>query len=105
MNIIDRLRRRAAQFASNPAVIQGGRRWTHDELYGRVDRLSQALLGLGISKAKVVMAWLPNAHEAIESELACLQIGAIWVSLNTRLTWAEVRGVIAATEPKVQIVG
>ena len=104
MNIIAITRERAPEFAANPAIIEGGETWTHAELWDRVDRLSQALLGPGeVGKGDVVMAWLPNSHEAIEAELACLQIGAVWVSLNTRMTWPEVAGVMASTAPSLLI--
>ncbi len=101
--VIDRIRERAPEFGSNPAVIEGEQSWTHAQLCDRVDRLSQALLKLGLDKGEVVMAWLPNAHEAIEAELASLQIGAIWVSINTRLTEREAAEIIADCGPKFLI--
>lgn len=103
MNVIERIRERLPEFATGPAVIEGERTWTHAQLYDRVDRLSQAFLELGIQKGDVLMAWLPNGHEAIETELACFQIGAIWVTLNTNLTWTEVHNVIASTEPELLV--
>ena len=103
MQIVEQIRRRSREFAELPAVIEGGRSWSHAELWDRVDRLSQGLKGLGIAKGDAVMAWLPNCHEAIETELAVLQLGAVWVTLNTRLTWFEVAGVIRSTSPRVLI--
>ena len=47
--------------------------------------------------------FLPNAHEAIECELAALEAGFPWVTLTARLTWAEVRGVIVASAPRVLV--
>jgi len=99
-SIVALIRRREADFAALPAVIEGTRRLTHGELYDRVDRLSEAFMGLGVRPGEVVAAWLGNVHEAIECELAVLQIGAVWVSLNARLTWAEAASVLAAAPPR-----
>lgn len=103
MNIIEIARKSSTDYASLPALIDGANRLTHAQLWSRVDRFSQALLDRGLRKGDVVTAWLPNCAEAIEIELAVLQCGFIWVTLNARMTWAEVRGVIAACEPKILI--
>lgn len=103
MTIVDCIREGLPEFASKTAIIDGDATWTHAEMYERVDRLSQALLSSGAGKGEAVMAWLPNCHEAIEAELACFQIGAIWVTLNAQLTWPEVRIVMNATSPAVLI--
>lgn len=105
MTVIDSIREHASDFADLPAVIDGDWRCTHAELWERVDRLSQGLMKLGLRKGDVLMGWLPNAHEAIEVELASLQAGAIWVTLNAQMTWPEVRNVITDTEPEIVIVG
>ncbi|MCH7960191.1 MAG: AMP-binding protein [Candidatus Hydrogenedentes bacterium] len=105
MDVVSKVREGSTRYPDFLAVIDGEWRCTHAELWDRVDRLSQGLLGLGVSKGDVVLAWLPNAHEAIESELACLQIGIIWVTLNTQMIWNEVRNVITDTDPKIMIVG
>lgn len=99
MNIIERIRERSSEFASNVAVIEGEERWTHAEMWDRVDRLSNGLAELGVEKGRLAMAWLPNAHEALEAELACLQIGAIWVTINSRFTWGEAVEVIEDCGP------
>lgn len=102
--VIDVVRADAEKFASAPAIIDGARRWTHAELWGRVDRLSQGLASLGAGKGDVVMAWLPNGGQAIECELATLQAGFIWVSLNQRVTWGEAVGMLNSAPPKILIV-
>lgn len=103
--VVDYCREAAERYPDSPAVIEGTQSWSHAELFERVDRLSSGLTTLGLQKADVVLAWLPNAHHAIESELACLQSGGIWVTLHGDMTWPEVMGVIASTDPKILIVG
>ncbi|MBI3736850.1 AMP-binding protein, partial [Candidatus Sumerlaeota bacterium] len=90
-----------SEFAALPAVIEGEFSLTHAQLWERVDRLSNALHGLGVRKGNVLMAWLPNCHEAIEAELACLQSGVIWVTVNTRFTWNEVAEILTDCQPKI----
>lgn len=103
MTVIDKIREGSNEFASNLAVIEDDRTWTHAELWDRVDRLSAALGASGLCKGDVLLAWLPNAHEAIECELACLQCGYLWVTLNQRATWHEVQGVIRSTGAKALV--
>ncbi len=104
-NIVEAVRSRADEHADRVAVIDGAFRLTHGELWTRVDRLSNAFITAGLRKGDRLLAWLPNVCEAIETELACLQAGGVWVTLNGALTWAEVSSVIASTEPRVAVIG
>jgi acyl-CoA synthetase (AMP-forming)/AMP-acid ligase II len=101
--VVDRLRERMPAFASSVALVDGGARWTYAELFDRVDRLSAALAGLGLHQGDAVLAFLPNCHQAVECELAALQSGLAWITLTLRLTWAEVRGVVASCAPKLLV--
>src|SRR5262249_17822056 len=101
--VVDRLRDRALGFGARVALIDGAERWTYAELFERVDRLAAALARLGVRKGDAVLAFLPNRHEAVECELAALGAGFAWIALTARLTWPEVRGVVAACAPKVII--
>lgn len=103
MNVIESIREREDDFSDRLAVVDGDVRLTYQEFYGRVDALSNVFLGYGVGKGQVILAWLPNGFQAIETELACLQIGAIWVTLNAGLTWAEVEDVVQSTEPKLVV--
>jgi acyl-CoA synthetase (AMP-forming)/AMP-acid ligase II len=101
--VVDRIRDRAAGHPSRTAIVEGERRFTFAELFERVDRLSRALFDLGLRKGDPVLAYLPNVHEAVECELAALQSGLPWITLTARLTWAEVRGVVASCAPKLLV--
>jgi acyl-CoA synthetase (AMP-forming)/AMP-acid ligase II len=68
-----------------------------------VDRLSTAFFALGLRPGDRVLAFLPNAREALECELAVLQSGLVWITLTSRLTWAEVRSVLASCAPKLLV--
>ncbi len=103
-NIIEALRSRVDEHAARIAVIDGAVRMTHSQLWHRVDRLSNAFIRAGLCKGDRLLAWLPNVYQAIETELACLQAGGVWVTLNAALTWPEVSSVIASTEPRLFVV-
>lgn len=104
MNVVRTVRECEAAYRALPAVIESGRCWTYEEFYARVDRLSNALIDRDIRKGDVLLCWLPNIREALETELACLQTGVIWVTLNSGLTWPEVERVVRATEPRAVVV-
>lgn len=101
MNVIESIREH--EYGDNLAVIDGETRFTYNQFYTRVDSLSQGFIRLGVKKGDVVLAWLPNSFQAIETELACMQIGAIWVTLHAGLTWSEVHDVIRSTDPTLLV--
>lgn len=100
MTVVDRLRQRAGAFADRPAIVEGDRITTYAQLYERVDRLASSLRTLGLVKGDALLAYLGNETEAIECELAALQSGLCWVTLNARLRWAEVLGVLRTCRPR-----
>ncbi len=99
--VVDRVRDHATAFASRSALVDGDACFTYAELFGRVDRLSAAFVSLGLRRGEAVLAFLPNVHEAVECELAVLASGMVWITLTARLTWPEVRGVLASCEPRL----
>ena len=59
----------------------------------RVNRLANALLGLGLRRGDRVMDLQSNAHTYIETDLACARAGLVRVPVNVRLTvqdWAYI---------------
>jgi fatty-acyl-CoA synthase len=101
--VVDRVRGRATRFPDRIALVEGVRSWSYAELFARVDRLAAAFQALGLRKGDAVLAYLPNVHEAVECELAVLGSGFAWITLTSRLTWPEVRGVVASCAPKVVV--
>src|SRR5260221_1348799 len=99
--VVDRLRASTAALGGRIALIEADAQWTYAELFERTDRLAAALHALGVRKGHSILALLPNAHEAVECELAALSSGIAWITLTSRLTWAEVRGVVTSCAPKL----
>ena len=88
--LVDLFLRRAVQLYPNKlAVVDGERRFTYAEMQGRVNRLSHALLGLGVARGDRVCILSPNSHFFLESFYATSQIGAVLVPLNYRLVAAD----------------
>ena len=67
-------------------VVDGGLRFTYEQFFGRCDRWSAALQGLGVAQGDRVATIAPNTHPQLESFYAVPQIGAVLVPINYRLT-------------------
>jgi len=80
----DFIRRASSLYPDKTAVVDG-RRYSYAEFHQRANRLSNALLKLGIRKGDRVCILSPNSHFFLESFYGTSQIGAILVPLNYRL--------------------
>jgi fatty-acyl-CoA synthase len=85
----DFLRRPAELYGDKTAIVDGARRYTYGEYRERVNRLSHALLGLGVRSGDRVCMLSPNSHFFLESFYATSQIGVILVPLNYRLVASD----------------
>ncbi len=89
MLVTDFLDRAVRLYPDKLACVDGELRLTYRELRERVDRLSNALLGLGLRKGDRVCMLSPNSHFYLESFYATAQVGIILVPLNYRLVAAD----------------
>ncbi|MDP6573029.1 MAG: long-chain-fatty-acid--CoA ligase [Rhodospirillales bacterium] len=80
------------------AIVWDGRTYTYAELAGRVRRLANALVGLGIGKGERVGLLATNCVEHAETVFALSEIGALWVPVNYRLTPSEVGVIVNGVE-------
>ena len=88
--LVDDFLRRAAQlYPEKLAIVDGKLRFRYREFAERVNRLSHALLRLGVRPGDRVCILSPNSHFFLESFYGTSQIGAILVPLNYRLTAAD----------------
>ncbi len=82
-----RFKERAARlFPEKVGVVCGDRRFTYREFAERADRLSAALVRLGVGPGDRVAFLSLNCHRLLEAYYGVVQIGAILVPLNVRLT-------------------
>ncbi len=77
-----------------PAVVVDDMRFTYAQLNARVNRLANALTGLGIGMGDRVAALMFNSHEYAEITFALAKLGAILVPLNYRLAPPEIEYIL-----------
>jgi crotonobetaine/carnitine-CoA ligase len=105
------LRMRAEVRRDHPFLIWApfeapARTWTYGEFYERVGALAAGLAGRGVRSGEYVLIHLDNCIEAMLAWFACVELGAIAVTTNTRSAPAEMEyfaghcGAVAAiTQP------
>jgi crotonobetaine/carnitine-CoA ligase len=105
------LRMRAESRRDHPFLIWApfdapARRWTYGEFHERVGALSAGLVARGVKPGEFVLIHLDNCIEAVLAWFACVELGAIAVTTNTRSAPAEMEyfaghcGAVAAiTQP------
>ena len=80
------LRRAVLLYPDKTAIVDDALRFSYRQFQERANRLSNALLSLGIRQGDRVCILSPNSHFFLESFFATSQIGVILVPLNYRLT-------------------
>ena len=105
------LRMRAETRKEHPFLIWApfdapARKWSYGEFHDRVGALSAGLARRGIKPGEYVLIHLDNCIEAVLAWFACVELGAIAVTTNTRSAAAELEyfaghcGAVAAiTQP------
>ncbi|MEO6952967.1 MAG: AMP-binding protein [Polyangia bacterium] len=77
-----------------PALVSGALRLSYSELDRRVNRLTHALVRIGIGSGDRVGLMLKNGHEFFELHLALSHLGALGVQLGYRLKGEEVAYIV-----------
>jgi acyl-CoA synthetase (AMP-forming)/AMP-acid ligase II len=98
------LRRNSKLYPDRKAFIFEGRRYTWSQADERVNRLANALIGLGVKRGDHVAVLSKNCNEYFETYFGCARSGSICTAINYRLTPRELRYVIGNSEAKVVIV-
>ena len=94
MSIVDGLKKSAATSPDKTAAICGSIRYSFSDLNERVDRLSTALLGLGIERGDRVAVLALNCHRFFELYYGIAQIGAVAVPINFRIPPREIKYIL-----------
>ena len=105
MNTTEFLMITSAIVPDRPAICFEGKKCTYADLSDRVNRLSNALMGLGVERGDMVVALQVNCNEFVETYFAVAKIGAIFVPLNFRAKADELEYMINNCEAKVLLVG
>ena len=86
-------------------IVFEGQRFTFERTYERVNRLANALAGLGVIKGDRVGMLQVNCNQYIEAYFAAATLGAIFVPMNFRAKADELEYLISNSEAKVLFAG
>ena len=81
-----------------------GRRLSYADMAALTQRMAGALLHLEVTPGDRVVAQVEKSPEAVALYLACLQVGAAFVPLNTAYTLAELEYFLGDAAPSVAVV-
>ena len=95
------VRHAARIFGNKTGVVCGEKRFTYHEFAGRCDRLSEALLNLGVKTGDRVAFVSFNCHRLLEAYYGVPQISAILLPLNVRLSAEELGYILADSAPRI----
>ena len=90
----DFLRKAMDQYGKKIGVVDGEKRFTYTQFGERVNRLSNALIAMGIRKGDRVAVIDTNSHRLLELHFGVPQIGAILLPINIRLSPKEITYVL-----------
>lgn len=104
MVLTEVLRKAVRLYPEKRAVVCSNKAWTYSEFGGRINRLSQALLSMGVEKGDRVAILHRNCHRFLECYYGVMQIGAVLVPVNYRLTAADWLDIIRDSGSKLLII-
>src|SRR5690349_1673492 len=81
-----------------------GRRMSYGDMVALTTRLAAVLRSLQVAPGDRVVAQVEKSPEAVALYLACLQLGAVFVPLNTAYTFAELEYFLGDAEPSLAVV-
>ncbi len=105
MNTTDFLTITSAICPDRVAIVFEGRKYSFAELSDRVNRLSNALLNLGVQREDRVAILQVNCNQYIEFYFAAARIGAIFVPLNFRAKHEELTYMLSNSESSILFAG
>ncbi len=99
------LTRSARYFSDRTAFVFDERTYSFGELNRRVNRLANALRGMGLEKGDRVGILFHNCPSYLEAYLGLYKSGLVWVRLNPRLSPQEILDTLEDAEAKALIYG
>ena len=94
----------AAQHPNSSALIYQQEEISFRELQDLSLRTAKGLSEIGIKKNDRVAFWLPNCPAYVVLYLACAQLGAIAVAVNTRFRSSEIADILSRSRAKTLIL-
>lgn len=97
------IRNTICQYSGRVAVYNENSRVTFTELDRRVNKLSNALIDIGMRPGDVLAVQLKNCPEYREIYLACFKAGLVVLPINFRLTAKEIEYIVNLSKPRIII--
>lgn len=94
----------AAGGEDQTALVDGDVHTSFAQLDDRSRRLAAGLASLGVSAGDVVAVWLPNTTAWVELEFAVARLGALVLSVNTKLRSHDVQQLLHQAQAKVLVL-
>lgn len=104
LTVTEAFNERVKAHPSRIALVQDELKISYSELKDRVDRLSNALLILGVRRGDRIAVLSENRFEYVEAILSAAHIGAIVACQNWRLSAVELAHCMSLVTPKVIFV-
>ena len=101
---VDLLRRAAYMYPEKVACVHGERRITYGELGERCWRLANGLRAAGLARGDRVATLLPNSPAMLEAHFGVPAAGAVLVTVNTRLSSAEIEYILEHSGTRVLLL-
>ncbi len=105
MNTTDFLSIATAICPDRDAIVFEGKRFTYSQISQRVNKLSNALVKLGVKKGDLIAIVQVNCPEVIETYFAAARLGVIFVPLNFRAKEDEFSYMLSNAGAKVVVAG
>jgi acyl-CoA synthetase (AMP-forming)/AMP-acid ligase II len=97
------VRRAAARWPDQEAVVDGDRRVTWAGLADRMTAAARAVVAAGVGPGERVALWAPNSLDWIVASLGVYAAGAVLVPINTRFTAVEAAHVLGRVNARLLI--
>ena len=99
--VSDWIRINASTVPHRPCFVTDTRTYTFREVNSRVNRVAGALRRMGVTKGDRVALFATDSAQYVETLLACMKLGALYVPLNFRLALPELQTLLRTAEAKV----
>ena len=83
--------------------LYSGRRYTYQQMNTRCAQLAGALRGLDVQRGDRVALLSNNSTDCLDTQFACMKLGAVYVPLNWRLAVPELEYILNDSAPRVLI--
>jgi acyl-CoA synthetase (AMP-forming)/AMP-acid ligase II len=99
--IADWIRINASTVPHRACFVTDTGSFTFREVNSRVNRIVSALRRMGVAKGDRVALFATDSPQYVETLLACMKLGAVYVPLNFRLAGPELEMLLRTAEAKV----